>query len=117
MKAAQNQKPKTFAEQEKISAVKKHYAEIIAGRAPCIGSEPAHGGQRQASKKYCHRGAGMSDVSEAPVVHKVRSPYADKVWTVVNNSRRKSKWSTYYDANEAPAELLHEDEDAWADRV
>ena len=112
MKPSQNQKPATFAQQEKINAVKKHYADIIAGRAPCIGSELI-----SKKKVYCHRGAGMSDVSEAPVVHKVRSPYADKVWTVVNNSRRKSKWSTYYDANEAPAELLHEDEDAWADRA
>ena len=110
MKASQNQKPKTFAEQEKISAVKKHYADIIAGRAPCVGSEVV------SKKTRCHRGAGMSN--EAPVVQqKVRSPYADKVWTVVNNSVRKSKWSTYYDANEAPPELLHEDDGAWADRT
>jgi hypothetical protein len=110
MKAAQNQKPKTFSEQEKINAVKKHYADIIAGRAACVGSE------KVSKKTYCHRGAGMSDEAP-PLVHKVRSPYADKVWTVVNNSVRKSKWSTYYDANEAPAELLHEDEGAWADRA
>ena len=112
MKPAQNQKPKTFAEQEKISAVKKHYAEIMAGRVPCVGAEPA-----SKHKIYCHRGAGMSDEAP-PVVQKVRSPYADKVWRVVNNSRRKSKWATYYDPEDAPVEnLLHEDEGAWADRA
>ena len=111
MKPSQNQKPKTFAEQEKINAVKKHYADLMRGNAVCVGAE-----QVSKHKTYCHRGAGMSDEAP-PVVQKVRSPYADKVWTVVNNSRRKSKWSTYYDANEAPAELLHEDEGAWADRA
>ena len=111
MKPSQNQKPATFAQQEKINAVKKHYADIIAGRAPCIGSELI-----SKKKVYCHRGAGMSD--EAPVIQqKVRSPYADKVWTVVDNSRRKSKWATYYDANEGPVDLLHEDDGAWADRT
>jgi hypothetical protein len=108
MKSAQV-KPKTFAEQEKINAVKKHYADIMAGRAPYVGAEKA------SRKTYCHRGAGMSEVTEVPVVKKP-SPNADKVWTVVNNQVRKSKWSTYYDPGEAPIELLQEEGDAWADR-
>lgn len=111
MKPSQNQKPATFAQQEKINAVKKHYADLMRGQAVCLGSEPV-----SKHKTYCHRGAGMSD--EAPVVQlKVRSPYADKVWTVVNNSRRKGKWSTYYDAGESPVDLLNEDEGSWADRA
>jgi hypothetical protein len=125
MKPSQNQKPATFAQQEKINAVKKHYADLMRGQAVCVGSEPAHGGpptagkgQRQMSKKkvYCRRGAGMSDEAP-PVVEKVRSPYADKVWTVVNNSRRKNKWATYYDAGESPVDLLEEDEGSWAYRA
>lgn len=111
MKAAQNQKPKTFAEQEKINAVKKHYTDLIRGEIACLGSEFVN-----KKKVYCHRGAGMSD-APPPAPQKPRSPYADKVWTVVNNSVRKNKWSTYYDPEESPAHLLHEDEDAWADRA
>jgi hypothetical protein len=109
MKSAQV-KPKTFAEQEKINAVKKHYADIMAGRAPYVGAEKA------SRKTYCHRGAGMPEMPEMPEVVKKRSPNADKVWTVVNNRIRKSKWSTYYDPGEAPIELLQEEGDAWADR-
>lgn len=110
MKSAQV-KPKTFAEQEKINAVKKHYADLMQGRAVCLGAAPT-----PRHKTYCHRGAGMSEMpdmpetTEAPM--KKRSPYADKVWTVVNNKVRKSKWSTYYDAGEG--EPLQEG--AWADR-
>jgi hypothetical protein len=113
MKSAQV-KPKTFAEQEKINAVKKHYADIMAGRASYVGADtkaPKH-------KTYCHRGAGMPEMPDMPELSpapiKKRSPNADKVWTVVNNRVRKSKWSTYYDAGEG--ELLQEDGDAWADR-
>jgi hypothetical protein len=114
MKSAQV-KPKTFAEQEKINAVKKHYADIMAGRVPYVGAEKA------SRKTYCHRGAGMSEMPEMSEVAEVaekkkRSPNADKVWTVVNNKLRKSKWSTYYDPGEAPIELLQEEGDAWADR-
>lgn len=110
MKSAQV-KPKTFAEQEKINAVKKHYADIMAGRAPYLGRP-----QKASGKVYCHRGAGMPEMSEVTVVseQKKRSPNADKVWTVVNNKVRKSKWATYYDPGEAP-ELLQE-EGSWADR-
>jgi hypothetical protein len=106
MKSAQV-KPKTFAEQEKISAVKKHYADLMQGRAVCLGAAPA-----PKHKTYCHRGAGMSEMpetTEAPM--KKRSPNADKVWTVVNNRVRKSRWATYYDPGEA--ELLQEG--TWAD--
>ena len=107
MKSAQV-KPKTFAEQEKINAVKKHYADLMQGRAVCLGAAPT-----PKHKTYCHRGAGMSEVSEVTVVKK-RSPNADKVWTVVNNKVRKSKWATYYDAGEGPIELLQEG--TWAER-
>ena len=116
MKSAQNQKPKSFAEQEKINAVKKHYATIIRGEVACLGSS-----MPPKQKTYCHRGAGMSD-PPPPAPQKPRSPYADKVWTVVNNSLRKSKWTTYYDAGETPVDLLQEqeqeqEEGAWADRA
>jgi hypothetical protein len=111
MKSAQNQKPTTFAEQEKINAIKKHYADVMAGRGQCVGSEPV-----SKRKTYCHRGAGMSDAPPA-APQKPRSPYADKVWTVVNNSVRKNRWATYYDAGECPVDLLQEDEGSWADRA
>jgi hypothetical protein len=111
MKAAQNQKPKSFAEQEKINAVKKHYSNLIRGEIACLGSEKI-----STHKTYCHRGAGMSDAPPAPQKQKPRSPFADKVWTVVNNRVRKSKWANYYDANEAPLEVLEED-GRWADRA
>lgn len=107
MKSAQL-KPKTFAEQEKINAVKKHYADLMQGQAVCLGAAPA-----PKHKTYCHRGAGMPDMSEVSevTVVKKRSPNADKVWTVVNNRVRKSRWATYYDPGEA--ELLQEG--TWAD--
>jgi hypothetical protein len=108
MKSAQV-KPKTFAEQEKINAVKKHYADIMAGRTSYVGADT----KVSKHKTYCHRGAGMSEMPEVTEVPtKKRSPNADKVWTVVNNQVRKSKWTTYYDAGEA--DLLQEV--TWADR-
>jgi hypothetical protein len=111
MKSAQNQKPKSFAEQEKINAVKKHYSDLIAGRASCVGADLA-----TKHKTYCHRGAGMSDAPPPPPP-KPRSPYAHKLWTVVNNSVRKNRWATYYDPDDSPAEVLHEDDGSWADRA
>jgi len=101
--------PTTMSAVEKIAKVKAHYASIANGQSPIVGSSLAKNTVRY--------------VPPAPVkqVEKTRDP---KLWTIVNNKVRPSKWKTYYDAGDDPSRkdgvsrnLLETFEESWSDHL
>jgi len=85
-------RPTNTADTEKINAVKMHYKSIANGTALPYGYDTFIKG-----KKY------RPTLTEAPVtVSAYIEPENTKLWTVVDNSVRKSKWKKYYDEEDKP---------------
>jgi hypothetical protein len=102
-----NRTPKTPAELAKIEEVKKHYAAIKNGSAPCFGAD-------MVIKTKARRHAPVA-AAAAPAAPAPEENPREKLWTIVNNSVRKSKWKKYYDPEDVPHEELEESTGAWAD--
>ena len=99
-----NRTPKTPAELAKMEEVKKHYAAVKNGLVPCFGADMVIKTKARHAPAAPARAAAATE--ENP---------REKLWTIVNNSVRKSKWKKYYDPEDVPQEELEESTEAWAD--